>query len=532
VSPPPEHRAFEHLPLPVAILREGRTLYVNAALEALVGVARGTLLAWTPEQLMEHLLPRERPWLTPMREAEARGEPVPKELWLRVRTAGGEERTFWLRWSPGPREGERTLLMQDAQGEAHARALTEALATAAGELMRCRSEEEVLQAAVDAIHRQGFWVATLRVQGDELVHGPMHQDPAAVAAGEALYGKPISQVRFARASLPHLEELFASGATAFHQDVHRVLESFHSPEVSALLKRSHPSMRALDAPIFVEAVPYGLLALHGDALNPASAATLGLFARQVGSALENVRHHEHAARQLAELRRLQGELVDRERLAVLGEAAAVVAHEVRNPLGAILNAAAVVRRNPSGPHALSAVGMLEEEALRLEAVVRDLLDVVRPLEPRPRTLQLGELARRVLRVFEDRGEATAGQLRFEEEPGLPTLEADQSLLQLALENLVRNALQASPPGSPVEVRLGRCEAGLCLSVEDRGAGLAEADALRVFEPFFTTRATGTGLGLSVVRRVVHAHGGSVRAAPRPGGGARFELVLPLPGAPS
>jgi two-component system, NtrC family, sensor histidine kinase HydH len=73
----------------------------------------------------------------------------------------------------------------------------------------------------------------------------------------------------------------------------------------------------------------------------------------------------------------------------------------------------------------------------------------------------------------------------------------------------------------------RCAAGLCLSVEDRGAGLAAADALRIFEPFFTTRATGTGLGLSVVRRVVHAHGGSVRAEPRPGGGARFELILPL-----
>ena len=79
----------------------------------------------------------------------------------------------------------------------------------------------------------------------------------------------------------------------------------------------------------------------------------------------------------------------------------------------------------------------------------------------------------------------------------------------------------------MELHVARCEAGVCLDVEDRGTGLAEADAARVFEPFFTTRATGTGLGLSVVRRVVHAHGGHVRAAPRPGGGARFELVLPL-----
>nr|WP_153865931.1 MULTISPECIES: ATP-binding protein [Myxococcaceae] len=524
---PPEHRAFEALPLPVVILEGPRVVHVNPALEALGGVPRETLLTWSAEQLMAHFLPQERAWMEPMREADVRGEPTPQELWLRVRTADGSQRLFWLRWCEGPREGERTMLMLDAEGEANTRRLTEALAAAAGELMGCRTEEAVLEATVETIHRQGFWVATLLVQGEALVHGPMRQDPDTVAAGEQLYGMPIQQVRFPRGSLPHLEELFSSGRIAFHQDIHRVLDSFHSPEVAALLKRTFPSMRALDAPLFVDGRAYGVLALHGDALNPASAATLGLFARQVGSALENVRHHAQAARQLTELRRLQGELVDRERLAVLGEAAAVVAHEVRNPLGAILNAAAVVRRDPAGPYAARAAAMLEEEALRLETVVRDLLDVVRPLEPRPRPLQLEELARRVLGLFVERGEAAADQLLLDEEPQLPELHADQSLLQLALENLVRNAVQASPPGSPVHVRITRTQDGVCLSVEDRGTGLAEADAERVFEPFFTTRATGTGLGLSVVRRVVHAHGGSVRAAPRDGGGARFELRLPL-----
>jgi two-component system, NtrC family, sensor histidine kinase HydH len=294
-----------------------------------------------------------------------------------------------------------------------------------------------------------------------------------------------------------------------------------------MLRRAYASGRVLDAPICVEGEPYGVLTVQGEALTPASAATLELFARQVGGALENVRHHRLAAGRLAELSRLQAELVTQERLSVLGEAAGVVAHEVRNPLGAILNAVAVLKRERLGPPGASAMEMLEEEATRLDAMVRDLLDVVRPLEPRPRPLQLGALARGTLELFHERRQLGEVRLELDEAPELPTLEADETLLRMALENLVRNAVQASPPRGTVWVRLARVPEGVCVTVEDEGPGVSPAEASRIFEPFFTTRATGTGLGLAVVRRVVLAHGGTVSAGQRPGGGARFELRLPL-----
>jgi signal transduction histidine kinase len=160
-------------------------------------------------------------------------------------------------------------------------------------------------------------------------------------------------------------------------------------------------------------------------------------------------------------------------------------------------------------------------------MVRDLLDVVRPLEPRPRLLHLGELARRTVELFHERRQLGGVRLSLEEEPGLPSLSADETLLQLALENLVRNAVQSSPSGGQVRVAVRCVPEGLCLTVEDEGPGVAPADAQRVFEPFFTTRTTGTGLGLAVVRRVVLAHGGTVSVGQRQGGGARFELRLPL-----
>ncbi|QRK09194.1 PAS domain-containing protein [Archangium violaceum] len=522
-----EYQALEGLPAPVVVIRGELVIYTNPAMLTLLGIGLEEVRDTRLPELLARFTPTDRAWLEPMRQAHAHGERLPDIAWLRVRVAGGQERAYSVRRGSGPRSGDRLLLLLDVESEASMRRLTEALVEAAGELVRCRDEQAVLEMAVEAIHRQGFFVTVMMIEGDALVHGPMRQDPVQVAASERLYGQPIHEIRFPRSSMPHLEEVITRRKAAFHEDLFKMLETFHTTELLAQMRRAYPAVRGLDAPIFVEGEPYGILAIHGETLTPTSAATLELFARQVGGALENVRHHRRAAARLAELSRLQSELVAQERLTVLGEAAGVVAHEVRNPLGAILNAAAVLKRDKLGPIGKSAVEMLEEEATRLDAMVRDLLDVVRPLEPRPRPLHPGELARRTLELFRERRQLGNVRVTVDEAPELPMLQADETLLQLALENLLRNAVQASPPGGEVRVAVARVPEGIHLTVEDAGPGVSPADAQRIFEPFFTTRTTGTGLGLAVVRRVVVAHGGTVSVGQRPGGGARFELRLPL-----
>ncbi len=521
-----KYRPLDGLPVPALVVRGDQVIYANPALLTLLGIEE-VVRAATVSELLARFFPQDCSWLKPLHEEHTRGEAVPDTLWTSVRVAGGQERTYCMRRGSGLRPEDTLLLLLDAEGEASMRRLTEALVAAAGELVRCRDEQAVLETAVEAIHRQGFFVTVLLLEGDVLVHGPMRQDAAQVAAGELLYGRPIQEVRFPRSSLPHLEEVFARRKAAFHNDFLRALVGAQDAELLARMRSAYPMVRALDAPILVEEEPYGILSIQGEALTPASAATLELFARQVGGALENVRHHRLAATRLAELSRLQAELVAQERLTVLGEAAGVVAHEVRNPLGAILNAVAVLKRDKLGPVGTSAVEMLEEEATRLDAMVRDLLDVVRPLEPRPRPLHLGELARRTLELFHERRQLGTVRVTLDEEPELPLLQADETLMQLALENLMRNAVQSSPSGGLVRMAVGRVPEGVRLTMEDEGPGVAPADAQRVFEPFFTTRTTGTGLGLAVVRRVVLAHGGTVSVGQRPGGGARFELRLPL-----
>ncbi len=525
-----DYRLLEALPIPTAVLRGEQVLRVNAALASLLGVPGSELEAATVTENIRRFVPEERGWVEPLFEAVARGEPPPEgPVWLRIQRADGTQRTLSLRHAPGALPEDLVVVLMEADAEDSVRRLTEALVAAASTMLRCRDERSVLETAVDAVFRQGFAVSVMHLDGDTFRHGPMRQHPFSEAEAERMYGMPLRDVRIPGAAMPHFLEVLERRKAAFHHDMLGVARYVQTPDAVGTFRRLHPpDSRGLDAPILVDGQPFGVLSVQGPALTPAGASTLELFAQLVGGALENVRHHETSAVRLEEVSRLQDELVARERLEVLGEAAGVVAHEVRNPLGAILNAVAVLRREAHlGPTGQAAVGMLEEEAIRLEDIVRDLLDVVRPLEPRPRPLQLGELVRRALGQMHGPPDAPTLRFSVDEAAETPSLEGDETLLQLAVTHLVRNAVQASPAGGKVRMTVEPANGGVRLVVEDEGPGIPDVDPQRVFQPFFLTRANGRGLGLAIVRRVVLAHEGSVRASSRPRGGARFELWLPL-----
>ncbi|WP_420715355.1 ATP-binding protein [Myxococcus sp. MISCRS1] len=527
---PPDYWLLDGLPTAASVIRGEQVLVANQAMASLLGISLEELKATPVSAHIARFISAERGWVEAFHEALVRDGNRPEHpLWLRMRRADGQERTLTATYAPGASPDETVVLLHDAGGEDTARRLTEALGAAATELLHARDEHEVLETAVEAVHRQGFYAAILLVEGDTFRHGPMRQEPEIVALAERKYGMPVTEVRLPLTTLPHLAEVLSRRKAAFHQDALGAAHRIHSSEVFEDIQRAYPpGIRALDAPIFVEGQPFGILSAQGLNLTPAAASTLELFAQMVGGVLENVRHHRVASQRLEEVSRLQDELVAQERLMVLGEAAGVVAHEVRNPLGAILNAVAVLRREAHlGPTGQAAVGMLEEEAIRLEDIVRDLLDVVRPLEPRPRRVHLGELVRRALGQMHGPPDAPTLRFTVDEAPDTPELMGDETLLQLAVTHLVRNAVQASPPGGRVKLSVEPGDEGVRLTVEDEGPGIPDVDPRRVFEPFFLTRANGRGLGLAIVKRVVLAHGGQVRASGRPKRGARFEVVLPL-----
>ncbi|MGZ3458488.1 MAG: ATP-binding protein, partial [Archangium sp.] len=255
---------------------------------------------------------------------------------------------------------------------------------------------------------------------------------------------------------------------------------------------------------------------------------------QIALAIANARLYESLWASYAELAAARAEMVNRERLAALGELSAIVAHEVRNPLGVIFNAVASLRRmlKAEGDAAML-LDILAEESDRLNRMVGDLLDYTRPREP---MLQCEDVPR-VLQDAVDAAQAQQGAtssritLSIEVEPELPRVPLDLRLIRRALVNVLVNALQSMPQGGRVQVRARREAHGgkpaLRIDVADQGCGIPTELVHRVFEPFFTTKAQGTGLGLAVVKRIIEEHHGEVALESTPGRGTTFTFRLPL-----
>jgi PAS domain S-box-containing protein len=256
-------------------------------------------------------------------------------------------------------------------------------------------------------------------------------------------------------------------------------------------------------------------------------------AGQLALALLSARLYEDLRASYGKLERTQNELIDRERMAALGELSASIAHEVRNPLGVIFNSVGTLRRllKPEGDISLL-LEIIGEEADRLNRMVADLLDYSRPVRPALQPLPLEPLIEEALVSARQQigPAAEAVRSRVQVASDAATVRADARLLRQALLNLSLNALQAMPRGGQLEIRAGRRDQEGApfaeISIRDTGPGIPADARAKIFQPFFTTKPTGTGLGLAVVQRIVEGHGGSIELASATTG-TEFHVLLPL-----
>ncbi len=250
---------------------------------------------------------------------------------------------------------------------------------------------------------------------------------------------------------------------------------------------------------------------------------------QVAVLLERARLDRELRHSYEQLAKTQQELVKRERLAALGELAAVIAHEVRNPLGVVFNSLSSLRRMVSMPDARELLSIVGEESERLNRLVSDLLDFARPNEPKLQPDVLADVAASAVEAAV-RGSGIQGlKIRVDVPRELPRVLVDAQLCRQAVLNLILNGAQSMGRAGEVVIsaRVDPTRGGAVrLDVSDTGAGIAPELADRIFQPFFTTRASGTGLGLALVKRIAEAHQAELTFESRVGQGTTFSIWLP------
>ncbi len=217
-----------------------------------------------------------------------------------------------------------------------------------------------------------------------------------------------------------------------------------------------------------------------------------------------------------------------EHFATLGELAAGLAHEIRNPLAGIAGVIEIVSRDlPPDSAARSVIKDAKEEAVQINRILTDLLETARPKPPQFQLKDLGGTAEHA--VMFARQQAITKGIRVELDKGeqLPPVDHDPNQLNQVLLNLLLNAIQAMDKPAAIYVSLRRDKDAALITVADQGKGIAPEVLPNIFRPFFTTKGHGTGLGLSLARRIVEAHGGTINVRSEVGKGTQFTLRLPV-----
>lgn len=232
-----------------------------------------------------------------------------------------------------------------------------------------------------------------------------------------------------------------------------------------------------------------------------------------------------------ELLESQERLMHSERFAAVGEAAAYVSHEIKNPLMVIGGLAGQVeRRLQEDPGAQEKLRIIQGEVQRLEHFLGELRDFTRPMHPTKAAVNLNEVIREVEALMGDAIQGKGINLEDRLDPRLPEIEADPNQLKQVLVNLIKNSLEATDPQGRIVVATGSQDRQVWFSVQDNGKGMPTEVLEKVFHPFFTTKDKGTGLGLAVIHKIITDHDGTVGVESAAGCGTTFTVRLPIKGA--
>lgn len=234
------------------------------------------------------------------------------------------------------------------------------------------------------------------------------------------------------------------------------------------------------------------------------------------------------AERTAELVETHRRLVQQERIAALGRAAAQVAHEVKNPLAGLLLYSLHLKSKigESSKSEASLVDKIVDTINHLTERVEQILGFARPLNLARTSKNLNQIVNDVLELLQPQITANKIDVRLSFSEHAPSLMIDESSMRGALMNLILNAVEAMPNGGTLSVTTGKTDDTLHLEIIDTGRGISEEEAKNIFEPFYTTKEKGLGLGMPYAKKIIEQHGGTIDVAGRPGEGTKLSITMP------
>jgi signal transduction histidine kinase len=205
---------------------------------------------------------------------------------------------------------------------------------------------------------------------------------------------------------------------------------------------------------------------------------------------------------------------------------ATISHEIRNPLGIIRSSAELLKKRMAAD-GNGIPDIIVEESSRLNHIITDFLNFARPREPEFKPCRIEEIIEKNISFLDSQLKENGYTVHLEADGTLPPIMGDADMLYQAFLNLLMNAMQAMPGGGPITVGFVKRDGGLTLRIRDQGEGIADELMEKIWDPFFTTKEKGTGLGLGVVQKIIAAHHGRIRISNRSDGGAQISVDLPL-----
>jgi two-component system sensor histidine kinase HydH len=233
-------------------------------------------------------------------------------------------------------------------------------------------------------------------------------------------------------------------------------------------------------------------------------------------------------RDITEIQHLKKEMAKSQRLAALGNLAAGIAHEIRNPLSSIKGFATFFKERYGGnPEDVKTAAIMIQEVDRLNRVISQLLEFARPMDLHKERTSLQGIIHHTLKMIEDQSRLKGIMIQADLSPHVGDALIDSDKLTQVFLNVYLNALEAMEKGGTLSVNLSlRNDRTIRIDISDTGRGIDRDEAARIFDPYFTTRPTGTGLGLAIVHKIIEAHGGEIRVDSVRGEGTTFSIFLP------